>query len=358
MTRRRVTAAARIDWPAAAQTLAAILPRDRLHASVHRWAKDARGPWTVAFSGGADSLALLLLVWAHWPTRRRGLQALHFNHRLRGSASEADERFCRQVCAGLDLPLRTARWKRRERVQPSETEARAARFAFFDQALMASRRRILWLGHHQNDVAESILMRLARGSGLEGLVAPRPIHCLARRRTHVRPLLTLSKSAICDALKRANIPWREDATNASGDHLRNRLRHDVVPRWLAAEPGRDVLAGVSRSRDQLEEDAEALEAWAGGIVVSPERGVRLADLAALPPAVARRVLHRWRLSLGSRWGEVSRQTFEAVLGAARSGAATRLSLGPAGFAKVERGWLRFESAGEKAAKLRKATRAN
>jgi hypothetical protein len=108
----------------------------------------------------------------------------------------------------------------------------------------------------------------------------------------------------------------------------------------------------------LEEDAEALEAWAGGIVVSPERGVRLADLAALPPAVARRVLHRWRLSLGSRWGEVSRQTFEAVLGAARSGAATRLSLGPAGFAKVERGWLRFESAGEKAAKLRKATRAN
>jgi tRNA(Ile)-lysidine synthase len=358
MTRRRVTAANRIDWPAAAQRLAELLPPERLHASVLRWAKDATGPWTVAFSGGADSLALLLLVWAHWPARRRGLQALHFNHRLRGRAAEADERFCRQVCAGLNVPLRTARWMRTERLPPSETEARAARLAFFDRALASARRRILWLGHHQNDLAESILMRLARGSGLEGLIAPRPIHRLASRRSHVRPLLSLSKSTICDALQQANIPWREDTTNALGDHLRNRLRRDVVPRWLAAEPGRDGLAGVSRSRDQLEEDAEALEAWAAGIGISPTRGVRLADLAALPAAVARRVLHRWRLSLGARWGDVSRQTFETVLAAARSGAATRVSLGSAGFAKVERGWLRFESAGEKAAKLRKATRAN
>ena len=138
----------------------------------------------------------------------------------------------------------------------------------------------------------------------------------------------------------------------------NRLRRDVIPRWLAAEPDRDVLAGVSRSRDQLEEDAEALAEWAAGVAVSPERGVRLADLSDLPMAVARRVLHRWRMSLGARWGDVSRQTFEAVLTAARSGVATRLSLGPAGFARVEQGWLRFESAGEKAAKLRKATWAN
>ena len=162
MTRRRVTAATRIDWPAAAQRLAELLPPERLHVSVRRWAKDANGPWTVAFSGGADSLALLLLVWAHWPARRRGLQALHFNHRLRGRAADADERFCRQVCAGLNVPLRTARWMRTERGRPSETEARAARFAFFDRALASARRRILWLGHHQNDLAESILMRLAR----------------------------------------------------------------------------------------------------------------------------------------------------------------------------------------------------
>lgn len=358
MTRRRVTAAARVEWPAAAQRLAESLPPEQLHPSVRRWAEDASGPWTVAFSGGADSLALLLLVWAHWPTRRRGLLALHFNHRLRGRAADADERFCAQVCAGLGVRFLAARWKRSGRSAPSETEARSARFAFFDEALSASRRRILWLGHHQNDVAESLLMRLARGSGLEGLAAPRPVHRLPGGRVHIRPLLGLAKATIGASLRTAGAAWREDATNASDDHLRNRLRRDVVPRWLAAEPDRDVLAGVSRSRDQLEEDAEALAEWAAGVAVSPERGVRLADLSDLPMAVARRVLHRWRLSLGARWGDVSRQTFEAVLTAARSGVATRLSLGPAGFARVEQGWLRFESAGEKAAKLRKATWAN
>ncbi|MBM3874340.1 MAG: tRNA lysidine(34) synthetase TilS [Verrucomicrobia bacterium] len=358
MKRRVARSASRLDWPDAARRLARSLPLDCLHPSVRRWVQQAVGPWSVALSGGADSLALLLLLWAHWPERRRGLLALHFNHGLRGRASDADARFCAAVCAGLGVRLRMARWERKARIPSSETAARAARMAFFDAVMTLSRRRVLWFGHHRNDVAESILMRLARGSGLEGLAAPRPVHLLTGGRVHVRPLLNLAKATLVAALDAQRIPWREDASNAEVDHLRNRLRQDVLPRWLAAEPQRDVLAGVGRSRDQLEEDAEALESWAAGVTVDLDRGVSIATLQALPLAVARRVVHRWRLRLGGRWGEVSRQTFEAVLVAARAGRSTRVSLGASGFARIERGRLRFEPVGEKAAKLRKAARAN
>ena len=82
-------------FPICATRLAAAIPRARLHPAVLAWAEksSARATWSVAFSGGADSLALLLLLWAHWPERRARLRALHFNHRLRGRAADADEKF-------------------------------------------------------------------------------------------------------------------------------------------------------------------------------------------------------------------------------------------------------------------------
>ncbi len=73
-------------WRERAAELAVVFPRARLHPGVLVWAEQSslRAVWAVAFSGGADSLALLLLLWAHWPERRARLRALHFNHRLRG----------------------------------------------------------------------------------------------------------------------------------------------------------------------------------------------------------------------------------------------------------------------------------
>src|SRR3954465_11045951 len=95
------------DWPGVAEALAARIPRKSLHSSVLAWAESdgesAKRPWAVGFSGGADSLALLLLLWAHWPERRKRLVALHFDHRLRGRASTADARFCVNVCSALGV---------------------------------------------------------------------------------------------------------------------------------------------------------------------------------------------------------------------------------------------------------------
>jgi tRNA(Ile)-lysidine synthase len=338
----------RVDWPGAALRTAAQIPRGRLHPSVIEWADSHPGgePWAVALSGGADSVALLLLLWAHFPSRRGRLVALHFNHRLRGAESDADARFCAALCAGLGVALVSGRRKGRAGAL-TEAQAREARFAFMERAMARRGARALWLGHQQDDVAETILMRLSRGSGAAGLAAPRPVHGFRAagrgraRRFHVRPLLGLKKAEISRALRRAGAPWREDSSNAAGVHFRNRIRLEVVPRWVRAS-ARDALSGAALSRELLEEDDSALESWVDALKpLGPGRWLNVLRLAGLPRAVARRALHRW-LALQPKAGELSRQGFDALLRAVERGGRFRHSLGNHGFAVIRAGRLRFE----------------
>jgi tRNA(Ile)-lysidine synthase len=93
---------------------------------------------------------------------------------------------------------------------------------------------VLWTGHQKDDIAETLLMRLARGAGPAGLAAPRPVSLRDDGRIFLRPLLTLGKSELAGALADAGLNWREDATNATRDHFRNRIRYEVLPRWQDA----------------------------------------------------------------------------------------------------------------------------
>lgn len=335
----------------AAATLAALIPRERLDPAVLAWVEAAprRRAWAVGFSGGADSLALLLLLWSHWPERRRRLRVLHFNHRLRGAESRADVQFCRRVARALGVPLSLGAWAD-ARPGASEAEAREARLAFF-----AGHARVLWLGHQQDDIAETMLMRLARGSGTGGLAAPRPVQAFGNGRVHLRPLLPLKKAEIVAALRQAGAVWREDSSNARAEYFRNRVRQEVLPRWVRAAQ-RDALAGAARSRLLLEEDDGALEAWLDELDPIDARGrMRLARLRGRPRAVWRRALHRWlgrnRLGRG-----ISRQAFEAILHSLEDGRATRHSLGCDGFAVTDQRFLRF-AAGTKS-RPRNRRRAN
>ncbi len=342
------SAAKKIDWVKCAHALAERLPRTALHPSVVAWAEGestaARAPWAVAFSGGADSLALLLLLWAHWPERRARLVALHFDHRLRGRASAADTKFCSRVCAALGVKLSSGSWAE-ARKGASEAEARTARFAFFQHESSRRRVRALWFGHQQDDIAETVLMRIARGSGTAGLAAPRPLQEMPAARVHVRPLLTLKKDELVAALRSAGATWREDASNGAGDYFRNRIRLDVLPAWAQAAAGRDALAGAALSRELLDEDDAAIEAWVDGLAALSSEGGRL-DVKILhgkPRAVVRRALYRW-LAAQRDTGDLSRQGFAALLAAVEKGSFTRFSLGRSGFAVIRKGVLVFESA--------------
>lgn len=332
----------RTDWTACAARLGAALPRERLHPAVLAWAErsSARERWLVAFSGGADSLSLLLLLWAHWPQRRSRLYAAHFNHRLRGRAADADERFCRKVCAGLGIPLVDERWADAPN-RASEAQARAARHGFFDRQLTKLRAHALWLGHQQDDVAETLLMRLARGSGLGGLAAPRPVQAMPRGRVHLRPLLALSKAQIVTALRASGAKWCEDHTNHGSDFLRSRMRNDVVPAWRAAAGERDALAGAGLSRELIEEADAALDDWL--VRIAPLRAdgsLNLRRLHGLPRAVVRRALHQWLLRQ-ARGTDLSRQCFSTLLDNVLQQRTTRLSIGPGAWAEIGRHRLKL-----------------
>lgn len=262
---------------------------------------------------------------------------MHFNHRLRGAAAQRDAKFCRDVCRALGVTLIEGEWKEARR-GASEAEARAARHAFFDRHAQA-----LWCGHQLDDIAETFFMRLARGSGSGGLAAPRPVHAMADGRVHLRPLLTMRKSEIVAALRRVGAVWREDATNAGGYYLRNRIRRRVLPEWRKAAE-RDALAGAARSRELLEEDDAALEAWLAEVrPIAADGSLKLGKLAERPRALVRRALHRWLLGL-PRTTHLSRQAFDALLRDVMAARTTRQSLGHDGFAVIGKGRLRFEVA--------------
>jgi len=351
-----------------AAALAERIPLGRLHPAPGNWVRGfrSRTRWGVALSGGADSVVLLLLLWAHFPHCREYLLVLHYNHRLRGSESDADEAFCYELCERLGVELAVGR--RPDGVElHSEAEAREARFAFFWEEMERVGSCVFWLGHQKNDVAETLLMRLVRGSGTGGLAAPRPVQKIVKNETHcgrvhLRPLLTLSRAEIDAALCECGIPWREDATNAGGEFFRNRIRRDVLPALIAVTDssreeegqgekqeerkaeGRDVLAGMALSRELIEEDDAALDAWATAVAkaVIREGAVDLRELGAVPRAVKRRVLHRWlREHAGAP--TLSRQAFEVLLSAIESGKSTRQSLGKLGFALIRKRILKYET---------------
>ncbi len=140
---------------------------------------------------------------------------------------------------------------------PSETELRTLRYAFFEKMLRLHRSDILLLGHHADDRLETVLMRLVRGVGLEGLVAPRALHKVSFY-TKVRPLLDFSKNELRNALIACGISFFEDATNDENNCLRNRIRHTLIPAFDEVFPmhWRD---GFKRSCQLLSEQRDALK---------------------------------------------------------------------------------------------------
>ena len=337
MTRRKKSG---VEWRAKAARVGELLPVARWHRSVVTAATGSRKsvPWCVAFSGGADSLALLLSLWANFPERRERLVALHFNHRLRGKAADADAEFCREVCRSLGIRLRVGVWRAAPK-EASEAAARAARHGFFIRELGKLKAKALWLAHQQDDIAETMLMRLARGSGTGGLAAPRPIQAMPDHRQHWRPLLTVNKREIVLILREAQVAWREDASNGGDTFLRNRVRRSVLPVWAKASGrDRDLLAGVALARERLEEDDVALESWLDGLLALKRGELNLERLAGVPRAVWRRALHRWLLAVRPDT-DLSRQGFAQLLLAVEAGRNTRFSLGSAAFAVVRDGRL-------------------
>ncbi len=331
------------DWSALAQALGQALPQKRLHPAVLEWLNQmgASTPWALACSGGADSLCMVLLLFAHFSEKRKNMHIFHFNHLLRGVESDDDETFVRGLANGLGLNYHCGRWSHSPQNVSGAGPAREARFQFFGDTMAKIGSEILFLGHQLEDVAESVLLRVGRGSGAGGLAAPRPVHTFRTGKVHLRPLLNVGKMEIIAALAKTGIEWREDASNRRGKYTRNRLRRDVLPVWQEALP-QDVLEGAARVRALAEEDDVALDQWLES-VLPPEKKKEELDLRPLlgkAPALWRRAFHKFLIinSLESTFSgkEIDRWVADLALNRDKSSSA-----GKTGFIEFREGRLLF-----------------
>ena len=188
-------------------------------------------PLLIGFSGGADSVVL-----ADSMLRLGYRVALaHCNFHLRGSESDSDEKFVREFALERSLPIYvehfyTTEWAKSHKVSV-EMAARELRYRWFEKLILEHRFQAVAVAHHQNDQAETVIMNLARGTGLAGLAAMRPL-----RDKIVRPLLCVSRSEIESYAKKKSLKFCVDKTNSDTEFHRNRLRHNVLPELLSINP--------------------------------------------------------------------------------------------------------------------------
>lgn len=176
----------------------------------------------VAVSGGPDSIALLHILLSLREKLNLRLALGHVNYGLRGVDSDLDERLVRDYAETYELPIfvycpRNAKGK-------NEAMLRDIRYRFFERIATEERCDIVATAHTEDDQAETILIRLLRGTGHEGLAGIRP-----RRDRYIRPLLGRTKAELVRFLKDENLSYREDASNHDTDILRNRIRHELLP---------------------------------------------------------------------------------------------------------------------------------
>lgn len=205
----------------------------------------------IGLSGGADSV--LLTEFLKELSEKKGffLQAVHVNHNLRGEEADRDAAFAERYCKARGIPFflyscQVEETARKNRVSTEEA-GRIERRRIYERCMREYGADKLALAHHRNDVAETMLHHLSRGTSLTGLASLRPV-----RGNVIRPLLCLERQEIEEELKRRRIPWCEDATNASDHYTRNMIRHHVIPYLEEHVNRRTVVHMAQASLDLLE----------------------------------------------------------------------------------------------------------
>ena len=225
----------------------------------HHLLRRGNDKYIVALSGGADSVALLLIL------KRLGysVEAAHCNFRLRGEESDRDERFVAELCRMNDVALHVIHFDTvtyADLYQVSiEMAARQLRYRYFEQLRQDIGAADVCVAHHQDDAVETLLMNLLRGSGIHGLTGIRP------RNGHVvRPLLCVTHAEIVSFLDNLDQPYVTDSTNLVPDVIRNKIRLDIIPQLLAVNPS--ACENIARTARYMAEAEHVYDAAVGDVL--------------------------------------------------------------------------------------------
>ncbi len=247
----------------------------------------------VAVSGGADSMALLHSLLPLGTRFRLRLTVAHLNHGIRGAEADADQEFVRRSCEELALPFVTETARIRSTKGNFEDLARRTRYGFLRRTASNIGANKVAVGHTMNDQAETVLMRVLRGSGADGLAAIHPVV----DGLIIRPLIDCTRFEVMRYLDGLGIAYREDSTNRNLEYRRNRVRYELIP-YLEARFNPRLVEALARAAElsgevagYLDQDvnkaAEALcRALPEGMCITLER------FRTLHPAIRKSLLRK------------------------------------------------------------------
>ncbi|MGH9834280.1 MAG: tRNA lysidine(34) synthetase TilS [Blastocatellia bacterium] len=278
----------------------------KLQAALRRLGVSAQEKIVVAVSGGADSTALLdaLVRWRERKGLPGAIIVAHLNHQLRGEESDEDERFVRKLADQLNLPVCAERIAvadhARSEKKNLEATARRLRYDFLRRVAEQREANFVFTAHTLDDQAETVLMRLLRGSGAEGLRGIHRIVVWSEKLKLARPMLAVMRGEVIEYCEHYKLAFRSDSSNLSIDFTRNRIRHELLPMLETFNPR--IKKSLARASELIADDEDFLQPFADKLLEESRESARLniKPLQKAHPAVVRRVLRQWlRGELGS-----------------------------------------------------------
>lgn len=224
---------------------------ERVDSFFRQWKMAQEGDSILlGISGGADSICLARYFLARREAFSLKLYAVHINHMLRGEEAKRDEEFVREFCRKWNLPLnveyRNIKEESRQKKCSEEEAGRIARYECFEKYAMEYHCEKIAVAHHQNDAAETILFRMLRGTGAQGMAGILPVNGKI-----IRPFLCLNREEITDILQNIGQDYVNDSTNTSEEYSRNYIRHRILPEMEQINP--KATAHISELGMQMQE---------------------------------------------------------------------------------------------------------
>ena len=320
-----------LSTPDSVSQLAAMLPLDTTRLP----------PGTllaVALSGGADSVALARTLHSRATELGLVLHLAHLHHGLRGSAADADQEFCRALAVTLGLPFHTTQIdtaaEARSNAESIEEAARRLRYAWLRSLMATQRLDAVATAHTLDDQAETVLGKFLRGAWTEGLSAIHPVVHFPEGRL-IRPILALRRAQVLASLAALGQSWCEDASNNNPAFTRNRIRHELLPQldqWnpqlrqhlanmaiLARDEEAYWDAEIARLAPQLLLTGRPVRGGGRASGTPDQLALDVVRLAALAPAVQRRLLRHAARQFGVSLGFDASETLRRLATEGRSG---------------------------------------
>ncbi len=219
----------------------------------------------IGVSGGIDSITLLYSLYFLKDDLKCSLVVAHANHGLRGEQSDREAEFVRKIAGDLKLPSAIEKIDvlgyMAEKGLSKQVAARELRYAFFEKAARQYSANKIALGHNADDQAETVLMRLLRGSGAKGIAGIKPV----RDGKIIRPLIEISRDEIIEFVKEKELKYVEDSSNLEPYYLRNKIRLNLIP-LLKEEYNPNIVETLREVSEIIKDEDEFLESYCSTIL--------------------------------------------------------------------------------------------